>query len=536
MGGPATSTPCDNDSYDIGGRVFMKAGKRRWIGNERSQTLSHFSFLSSTISSRHDTKWSDPFRCSPARDEGKKLSLFLYDSSPVTSTETFPLLRGPGSHFAFFLRAVEAPRPLLTQTVAPSSLVDFRFRGSDRRRCVSSPSSVPVWVANSSAELSMERFWLNLNPFRFRLLRALLFGKGLPNLTTCAHSHPTPAKISLPQALSAYVSFVVLEPDPTSTGIMGFARFVNVGDERGETPLHLAARRRWTECVHVLLDHGALVSSSTREYGHSGSTPLHLAARGGSLDCVRTLLAWGADQLQRDSSGRIPYSVAIKHNHGACAALLNPSAAEPLVWPSPLKFISELDSDARALLEVALMDANKESEKIILNERKKLLSPANVDEAFHDDASEASRSCGTTEALVNGLVKQFAQGHNSSIYWLSEPIMISLSDVAGGCRQGSRVNPSSYETNSVMPKTTVYTRADADGPVLPPTLIRKHRAINASLSLATSESIDLYVRCCFLGLCLANHPPAPLIFSGHDKDTGDFLFPLLLSSSSIATE
>ncbi|XP_042441406.1 E3 ubiquitin-protein ligase XB3-like [Zingiber officinale] len=181
----------------------------------------------------------------------------------------------------------------------------------------------------------------------------------------------------------------------------GFARFVNVGDERGETPLHLAARRRWTECVRVLLDHGALVSSSTREYGHSGSTPLHLAARGGSLDCVRTLLAWGADQLLRDSSGRIPYSVAIKHNHGACAALLNPSVAEPLVWPSPLKFISELDPDARALLEVALMDANKESEKIILNERKKLLSPANVDEAFHDDASEASRSCGTTEALVN---------------------------------------------------------------------------------------------------------------------------------------
>ncbi|XP_042373695.1 E3 ubiquitin-protein ligase XB3-like isoform X1 [Zingiber officinale] len=171
----------------------------------------------------------------------------------------------------------------------------------------------------------------------------------------------------------------------------GFARFVNVGDERGATPLHLAARQRRTECVRVLLDHGGLVSSSTREYGHSGSTPLHLAARGGSLDCVRTLLAWGADRLQRDSSGRIPYSVAIKHNHGACAALLNPSAAEPLVWPSPLKFISELDPDARALLEVALMDANKESEKIILNERKKLLSsPANVDEAFHDDASEAS--------------------------------------------------------------------------------------------------------------------------------------------------
>lgn len=63
---------------------------------------------------------------------------------------------------------------------------------------------------------------------------------------------------------------------------------------------------------------------------------------------------------------RIPYTVAIKHKHGACAALLNPSSAEPLVWPSPLKFISELNQEAKALLECALMDANKEREKNIL--------------------------------------------------------------------------------------------------------------------------------------------------------------------------
>lgn len=35
----------------------------------------------------------------------------------------------------------------------------------------------------------------------------------------------------------------------------------------------------------------------------AGSTPLHLAARGGCLGCVRELLTWGADRLQRDSSG-----------------------------------------------------------------------------------------------------------------------------------------------------------------------------------------------------------------------------------------
>lgn len=65
---------------------------------------------------------------------------------------------------------------------------------------------------------------------------------------------------------------------------------------------------------------------------------------------------------------RIPFTVALKHEHQACAALLNPSSPEPLVWPSPLKLIIELDPDAKVLLEKALMDANMEREKAILKE------------------------------------------------------------------------------------------------------------------------------------------------------------------------
>ncbi|XP_037425375.1 E3 ubiquitin-protein ligase XB3-like isoform X2 [Triticum dicoccoides] len=161
----------------------------------------------------------------------------------------------------------------------------------------------------------------------------------------------------------------------------GYARFVNVRDDTGATPLHLAARQGWRRCVHVLLENGAIVSASSGAFGFPGSTPLHLAARGGSLDCVRQLLSWGADRLQRDSVGRIPYEVALKRGHAACAALLNPSSAEPLVWPSPLKFISELEPDAKALLEAALMEANREREKRILKGAKNSLpSPSHSDD------------------------------------------------------------------------------------------------------------------------------------------------------------
>lgn len=77
----------------------------------------------------------------------------------------------------------------------------------------------------------------------------------------------------------------------------------------------------------------------------------------------------------------------MKRGHVACAALLNPSSAEPLVWPSALKFISELEPDAKALLEAALMEANRERERRILKGTKSALaSPSRSDDGAHHDA------------------------------------------------------------------------------------------------------------------------------------------------------
>lgn len=187
---------------------------------------------------------------------------------------------------------------------------------------------------------------------------------------------------------------ILLSANSTSvTDSWGFARFVNVRDGNGATPLHLAARQKRPDCVRILLDKGALVSASTGGYGCPGSTPLHYAARGGCLDCIRELLAWGADRIQRDSLGNIPYAIALKRKHEACAALLNPSTAEPIVWPSPLKFISELNADTKVLLENALKEANREREKSILKGTTfSLPSPAHSDDSCDDDISEASEA------------------------------------------------------------------------------------------------------------------------------------------------
>ena len=61
-----------------------------------------------------------------------------------------------------------------------------------------------------------------------------------------------------------------------------------------------------------------------------------------------------------------PFYIATKHRNMACAALLNPLTSEPLVWPSPWKFMNNLDPEAKVLLEMALAQANDAWEKQIL--------------------------------------------------------------------------------------------------------------------------------------------------------------------------
>ncbi|PKA60755.1 Putative E3 ubiquitin-protein ligase XBAT31 [Apostasia shenzhenica] len=94
---------------------------------------------------------------------------------------------------------------------------------------------------------------------------------------------------------------------------LGFARFVNVRDVKGATPLYIATKQGQPACVLMLLDKGALVCASTGDYGlkrlmvavvileaHRSTWQL---VSGGCLESMRVLLAWGADRLQMDSSG-----------------------------------------------------------------------------------------------------------------------------------------------------------------------------------------------------------------------------------------
>ena len=77
---------------------------------------------------------------------------------------------------------------------------------------------------------------------------------------------------------------------------------LNLPDDAGFTPLHLAAASCHTNVVMLLLNKGADVDSRAKD----GSTPLHLAAQEGCVDVVTLLLSKGAKINARDNQGRTP--------------------------------------------------------------------------------------------------------------------------------------------------------------------------------------------------------------------------------------
>ena len=94
---------------------------------------------------------------------------------------------------------------------------------------------------------------------------------------------------------------------------------LNLPDDAGLTPLHLAASHCRTNVVALLLEKGADFERKAK----GGVTPLHLAAQEGCADAVNLLLAKRAQVNARDDQGRTPLARANQWHQDAVAALLS---------------------------------------------------------------------------------------------------------------------------------------------------------------------------------------------------------------------
>ena len=76
---------------------------------------------------------------------------------------------------------------------------------------------------------------------------------------------------------------------------------LNIQNDLGQTPLHLAVLTKQYGITRKLLVHGATVDLRDKQ----GNTPLHVACRQGSMDCVLALTR----RVQHQETSQVPYDI-----------------------------------------------------------------------------------------------------------------------------------------------------------------------------------------------------------------------------------
>ena len=99
---------------------------------------------------------------------------------------------------------------------------------------------------------------------------------------------------------------------------------VNVADEYGQTPLHLAAENGQKEVAQALVESGAEVNVANE----LGGTPLHYAAWNNHKEVAELLIESGAEVNVTNKDGRTPLHWAADNCHKEVAQFLIESGAD----------------------------------------------------------------------------------------------------------------------------------------------------------------------------------------------------------------
>ncbi|XP_018113522.1 ankyrin repeat domain-containing protein 27 isoform X2 [Xenopus laevis] len=89
-------------------------------------------------------------------------------------------------------------------------------------------------------------------------------------------------------------------------------------DDRGYTPLHIAALCGQAQCIDLLISKGAVVNATD----YLGSTPLHLSCQKGHQKIALLLLHYKASSDIQDNNGNTPLHLACTYGHEDCVKAL----------------------------------------------------------------------------------------------------------------------------------------------------------------------------------------------------------------------
>ena len=107
------------------------------------------------------------------------------------------------------------------------------------------------------------------------------------------------------------LTFAIETVDPKVTAVLLEKADVNLKDDLGNAPLHLAIEKDKDELIDLILEKNADVNVGGQSGKTKNQTPLYIAVVKGRVDLVKKLLEKGADPNLADSQGALPLTESV---------------------------------------------------------------------------------------------------------------------------------------------------------------------------------------------------------------------------------
>ncbi|MDQ7821277.1 MAG: ankyrin repeat domain-containing protein [Candidatus Eremiobacteraeota bacterium] len=120
------------------------------------------------------------------------------------------------------------------------------------------------------------------------------------------------------EVLSRFSEAIKNKDHETLSRLISAGTGINAWNDKGQTPLHLAAYNGLADVAGFLIAKGADIDA--RDHKHL--TPLHLAAHEGHGEVIKVLIAAGAMVNARDGGNRTPLHWAMAKGHESAAEIL----------------------------------------------------------------------------------------------------------------------------------------------------------------------------------------------------------------------
>jgi ankyrin repeat protein len=129
---------------------------------------------------------------------------------------------------------------------------------------------------------------------------------------------------------------------------------VNEINDENKTPLHIAIKNGYSDCVRILISYHADINSVT---DNNGGKALHISVQNGHLECLAALINSEADLNAKDNKGKTALHTSAENGHLECMKFLIDKGAD----------LNATDKEGKTVLHTSAENEHLECMKFLID-------------------------------------------------------------------------------------------------------------------------------------------------------------------------